>query len=141
MSRITDNVSIDESDFQLEFVRASGPGGQNVNKVSTRCSFVLTSMPSPPLPEEMRIRLSHLARRRINREGILIIQANRYRSQEQNREDAVNRLVALLRAAAEKPKSCRRNLEAPLRAKLNRLEAKRRLSEKKRLRRQDSYEG
>ena len=132
MIKITDHISIDESDFQLEFVRGSGPGGQNINKVSSAVQLRFDTY-SHSLPEEVRLRLSRLSKKQINQEGMLIIEASRFRSQEQNRGDAIRRLIALLRRAAEKPKS-RRKTQAPLEARMRRLQTKRQLGEKKRLR-------
>src|SRR4030042_1500397 len=133
MINITNQIAIDEKDIQLEFIHASGPGGQNVNKLSSAVRLRFDVQGSD-LPESIRLRLSRLAKNRINQEGILIIEASRYRSQEQNREDAIDRLVLLIREAVAEPKT-RRKTSLPLKAKRRRLESKRRLSEKKHQRR------
>ena len=104
MITITDQISIAESELQLEFTRASGPGGQNVNKVSSAV-LLRFDTDSPSLPSGVRERLVELAKNRINEDGELLIQASRHRTQEQNRQDALERLVALIREAAEEPKA------------------------------------
>jgi ribosome-associated protein len=134
MIYITRNIRIDEGEIQQEFIRSSGPGGQNVNKVATAVQLRFNVANSPSLPDDVRIRLIRLAGRRINEDGILIIDAHRFRTQERNRNDAIGRLVGLIRKAAEKPKP-RLKTRPTLTSKRRRLQAKRRHSEIKRMRR------
>ena len=134
MIHITRTIAIDESEIQEYFVRASGPGGQNVNKVATAVRLRFDVANSRSLPEEVRIRLISLAGRRITKDGILIINARRFRTQERNREDATERLVELIRNAAQRPK-IRRRTRPTLTSKIHRLESKRLSAESKRLRR------
>jgi ribosome-associated protein len=133
MIHITGTITIDESEIQEYFVRASGPGGQNVNKVATAVQLRFDVTNSRSLPEEVRIRLISLAGNRITEDGILIIDARRFRTQGRNREDATDRLVELIRNAAQKPK-IRRKTRPTLASKIRRLESKRRGAESKRVR-------
>jgi ribosome-associated protein len=129
MIQITLTLAIDERDIQFDFVRASGPGGQNVNKVASAVQLRY-DVGAAELPEDMQDRLRRLAGRRLTEEGTLIIEARRFRTQEQNRQDAVDRLVELLRRAAEKPKR-RRQTKPKRAARERRLAAKRRRSQAK----------
>lgn len=134
MLRITPYLSIDEDEISFEYVTASGPGGQNVNKVASAAQLRFDATNSPALSPSLRARLAKLAGRRMTKEGVIVIQAQRFRSQEQNRRDALDRLVALLAGAATVPKA-RRKTRPTLAAKERRLTAKRHRSERKRTRR------
>ncbi len=133
MIHITRTITIDESEIQEYFVRASGPGGQNVNKVATTVQLRFNVAKSRSLPEEVRKRLIWLAGNRITEDGILIIDARRFRTQGRNRKDANDRLVELIRNAAQRPK-IRRKTRPTLSSKIRRLESKRRGAESKRVR-------
>ena len=134
MIPITRDLAIDENEIQEEFIRASGPGGQNVNKVATAAQLRFDARHSPSLPEEVRARLIRLAGRRVNADGVLLIEAKRFRTQEQNRADARARLIVLIRQAAVEPKA-RRATQPTRAAKQRRLESKQRRSKIKAMRR------
>jgi len=133
---IIENITIDENEIHEEFIHASGPGGQNVNKVATAVQLRFNVVNSLSLPDEVRERLIIIAGKRVTKEGVLIIDARRYRTQEQNRQDAIQRLVELIRKAAQKPKP-RRKKKPSLASKKRRLNDKHRRSEIKQLRRFD----
>jgi ribosome-associated protein len=130
---ITQDIVLNENELQFEFVRASGPGGQNVNKVSSAVQLRYDVRNSPSLPEAVRERLLVLARSRVSEQGVLVIEARRFRTQEKNRQDALDRLVNLIRRAAEKPK-IRKKTRPTEAAKRRRLEEKRHRGEIKRVR-------
>ena len=134
MLRITPSLSLNDAEIQLEFVRASGPGGQNVNKVATAVQLRFDAAHSPSLPEDVRARLLRLSGLQVTLAGVLVIDARRYRTQARNREDALERLVAVLRRAAVPP-TPRTATRVPRGVKELRLEAKRRQSQRKKLRR------
>jgi len=133
MIPITPSIAIAESEIQEEFVRSPGPGGQNVNKVATAVQLRFDAAHSPSLPEEVRSRLLGLAGRRLTAAGELLITARRYRTQERNRQDARDRLIALIRRAAEPPKPRRPTHPSPA-SRERRREEKRRHGAKKSLR-------
>ncbi|MGQ3672250.1 alternative ribosome rescue aminoacyl-tRNA hydrolase ArfB [Xanthobacter sp. TB0136] len=99
MIEITPRIAIDAQELEFAFIRAAGPGGQNVNKVSSAVQMRFNMAASPNLPEGVKMRLARLAGQRLTRDGVIVIQAQRFRSQERNKEDAIERLVELIRAA------------------------------------------
>jgi ribosome-associated protein len=131
--RITRHIAIDENELEERFFHASGPGGQHVNKAATAIQLRFDAAHSPSLPDDVRQRLIALAGNQATDEGVLIITAQRFRSQRRNRRDARKRLVDLIRQAAKKPKQ-RRKTRPSRASRKRRLEEKRRRSEKKRLR-------
>ncbi len=137
MIQITTTLAIDEREIHEEFVRAAGPGGQNVNKVATAVQLRFDVAHSPSLPDEVRTRLLTLARSRITEDGVLIITARQFRTQVQNRRAALNLLTDLIRQATQRPKPHLKT-KPTLASKQRRLEAKRRQSEIKRARRRVS---
>lgn len=132
MIAINADLAFDEREISETFIRASGPGGQNVNKVATATQLRFDVRGSPSLPEPVRARLERLAGSRLTTDGVIVITAQRFRSQERNREDARGRLVALIRRAAEPPRPRRKTRpgtaqrEARLAAKSHRAAVKRR---------------
>jgi len=134
MIRITDTISIDESELSESFVRASGPGGQNVNKVSSAVQLRFDVRQSPSLPNDVALRLMRLAGKRLTKDGVVVIISQQHRTQERNREDARHRLVAMIRQAAVKP-TPRRQTKVPKAQRRERLEAKKHRSTIKKLRR------
>ena len=131
---ITPDLVIAESEIEEKFVRSAGPGGQNVNKVATAVQLRFDVQHSPSLPEAVRVRLLRLAAKRVTVEGVLVIEAHRFRTQEENRQDARQRLVALIRKAAVAPKP-RRPTKPTAASQARRLDNKRRQSQLKNLRR------
>jgi ribosome-associated protein len=134
MINITPEISLDENELRFEFVRSSGPGGQNVNKVSTAAQLRFDVRGSPNLKHDVRERLIKLAGRKMTRDGVLIIHANTCRSQEKNREDAVRRLSHLIKEASRVPRH-RKKTKPTLASKTKRIESKRKRSKVKEMRR------
>lgn len=133
MIQITRTISIDENEIQCDFIRASGPGGQNVNKVATAAQIRFNVRNCPSLPEDVRERLVRIAGKRISGDGTLVMDARRFRTQERNRQDAIDRLVELILKAAERPKR-RRQTVPTLASKRRRLDFKHQRGGMKRLR-------
>jgi ribosome-associated protein len=127
MIRVTDSISIDDNELTEDFVRSSGPGGQNVNKLSTAVQLRFNVRRSPSLPNDVALRLMRLAGSRLTKDGVLIISAQSHRTQERNRQDARDRLIELIRQAAVVP--VKRRKTKPTRAsKEKRIESKKRRS-------------
>ena len=134
MIHVTPHIALDESEIVEHFIRASGPGGQNVNKVASAVQLRFDLEASPALDDATRQRLRTLAGRRLSREGVIVITAERFRTRERNRADALERLVELIRRAAERPK-IRRPTRATAASKARRRDTKARRAQLKRQRR------
>ncbi len=134
MIRVTDSISLDESEIEESFVRSSGPGGQNVNKLSTAVQLRFDIRRSPSLPNDVAIRLIRLGGKRVTKDGVLVLIAQQHRTQERNRADALERLLDLIRQAAVQPVP-RRATRPTKASKQKRLEGKKRRSGIKDLRR------
>jgi ribosome-associated protein len=133
MHRVTDTISIDDSELSETFVRSSGPGGQNVNKVSSAVQLRFDVRQSPSLPNDVAVRLMRLAGKRLTKDGVIVIIAQSHRAQERNRADARERLFDLIRKAAVRPVP-RRATKVPKASKKRRIEAKKHRAGIKRLR-------
>jgi len=125
MIRVTEHIVLDESELDESFIRASGPGGQNVNKLATAVQLRFDVRHSPSLTDEVRARLERLAGRRLTRDGVLVITAQSHRTQERNRTDALDRLIELIRQAAVRPVP-RRATKPTKASRMRRLESKKR---------------
>lgn len=133
MIRINKNISIQENELTFNFIRSSGPGGQNVNKVATAVQLRFDIASSQSLTEEVKSRLKSIAGRKVTKNNVLIIEANRFRTQEKNRQDAVARLIELIDKSSHKRKH-RIKTNPSGASKQKRIETKKRLSEKKKMR-------
>ncbi len=138
MIRISPTIHIHENELHFDYIRASGPGGQNVNKVATAVQLRFDARASS-LPEDVKSRLIHLAGKRVTDEGVLLIEAKQFRTQEQNREDAIQRLIALVRKALIKPKP-RKKTKPTKAAREKRLESKKRRGEVKKRRQSKNFD-
>ena len=139
MTETPNNISIDESELKIDFVLASGPGGQNVNKVATAAILRFDILHSNSLHDEIKARLIKLAGKRVTQDGILIIEAKRFRTQERNREDAIARLYALVEKAITKPKN-RKKTKPTKASQEERLKKKKRRGKIKKMRSNKSIE-
>jgi len=140
MIPVTNTIALDEKEIRFKFIRSPGPGGQHVNKAATAVQLRFDVKHSASLPEYVRYRLLQLAKNRINASGILIINANSYRSQDLNRKEALERLAALIAKAAQKRKN-RRKTKPTISSLMKRKEAKQRSSKLKRSRQKVSWNG
>ena len=140
MIRVTDSISLSEDEIEEQFIRAPGPGGQNVNKVASAVQLRFDAAKSPALSVQMRARLARLAGRRMTRDGVVVITARRFRSQDRNRQDALQRLIDLIRTAATPPRT-RRPTRPSAASRRKLLASKRRHGDLKKLRgKQDTDE-
>lgn len=124
MIEIPPNIELDEAELEFSFIRASGPGGQNVNKVATAVQMRFDARLSPSLPNAVSTRLQKLAGSRLTNDGVIVITANRFRTQERNKADAIDRLVELIAKAAEPPPPPRKKTKPSKAAKAKRVDSK-----------------
>lgn len=134
MILVTDTIALHDWELVEEFARASGPGGQNVQKVETAVRLRFDARHSPSLTDEVKARLARLAGRRATKDGVILIEARRHRTQERNRADALERLLTLIRAAAAPPPPPRKKTRPTLGSKLRRLSSKKQRGDVKALR-------